>query len=138
MISGGGRVRHTLRLTFDEFGWQSLESEAGGDGQALDELIVRVVAYFDAELRTTRRALLAPWFKPSGRGTPREIEFKLSAASERLGSEASRQGIPLERLLEHASLFYLANLDSGRVADRILGRAQRDDDRSRAGVSERG
>ena len=124
MISGGGRVRHTLKLTFDEFGWQSLESEAGGDGQALDELIVRVVAYFDAELRTTRRALLVPWFKPSGRGTPREIEFKLSAASE--------------RLLEHASLFYLADLDSGRVADRILGRAQRDDDRSRAGVSERG
>jgi hypothetical protein len=103
-----------VTLRFDEFGWQCLESEAGGDGQSLDELIVRAVAYFDAELRTTRRALLAPWCKPSGHGTSREIEFEPSAVSERLGREASRQGIPLERLLEHASLFYIADVDAHR------------------------
>ena len=112
------REDQRVTLRFDEFGWQSLESEAGGDGdgQALGAVIGRAVAHFDAELRTTRRALFAPWCKPSGHGTPRDIEFEPTAASGRLGSEASRQGIPLERLLEHAALFYIADVDGRATA----------------------
>jgi hypothetical protein len=45
---------------------------------------------------------------------------------EALEEEARRQGVTVERLVEHAALYYLADLDSGRVAKRVL-HATRDD-----------
>jgi len=126
---GGGRARHTLKLTFDEFGWQSLESEARRQNETLDDLLSRAAAYFDAERPTSRAAMRAPSFKRGGRGIEREIRLEVNRDRWKgLEDEARRQGIPLERLLEHASLFYIADVDSGRVAERILGRAQRDDE----------
>ena len=122
-----------ITLRFGEFGWQSLESEAVRDGQTLDELIGLAIAHFDAALRTsgarrtTRGAVIAPRFKPGGHGTPREVRLELARARvQRLEKEARRQGIPLERLLEHAPLFYLADHDASRVVDppRDGGRAQ--------------
>lgn len=121
---GGGRVRRTLTLRFDEFGWQSLESVARRDRETLDDLLSHAAAYFDAERRTSRAAMLAPGFKPGGRGMEREIRLEVNRDCWKgLEDEAGRQGVPLERLLEHAALFYLADIDSGRVAERILGRA---------------
>jgi hypothetical protein len=35
-------------------------------------------------------------------------------------AEAERQGVPLEELLQHAAMYYLADLDSGRLAARVL------------------
>lgn len=126
----GERPRHAgvtrrLTLSYGEFGWQSLESAAGRAGETLDELLGRAVAYFDAALHTTRPAVLAPTFKPDGHGRPREIRLELTCGRlKRLAKEAGRQGIPIERLLEHAPLVYLADVDSGRVANRVLGRAR--------------
>jgi hypothetical protein len=37
-----------------------------------------------------------------------------------LSTEAERQDVPLEDLLTHAALYYLADLDSGRVAARVF------------------
>jgi hypothetical protein len=114
-----------LTLSFDEFGWESLESQARRDGKTLDELLSRAAAYLDAELPTRRAAILVPPFKPRGRGTPREVRPELGRECwERLEGEAERQGVALERLLEHAALLYLADIDSGRVADRVLDRAE--------------
>lgn len=39
---------------------------------------------------------------------------------EALREEAARQGVPLEELLAHAVMYYLADLDSGRIAARVL------------------
>jgi hypothetical protein len=41
---------------------------------------------------------------------------------QRLQQEAERQGISLESLCEHAALLYLADLDAGKVAERIARR----------------
>jgi hypothetical protein len=126
------RVTHRVILGFGEFGWQSLDAEAGRERVTLDELLGRAVSYFAAAVRTTRAAALAPRaaalapkFKPGEWGIPREIRLELTRDDwVRLDSEAEHQGIPLERLLEHAPLLYLADLDSGRVAKRLLGRAE--------------
>jgi hypothetical protein len=47
---------------------------------------------------------------------------------ERLRREAQRQSIPLEHLLEHAAMYYLADLDSGRAAVQVFRRAIADRD----------
>ena len=115
-------MRHEFRLSFDEFGWESLESEARREGETLDDLLSRAAAYFDAERSTSRAATLAPVFKPGGREMPREVRLDVNRDRwEDLESEAGRQGVPLERLLEHAALLYLADIDSGRLASRVLG-----------------
>ncbi len=117
-------MRRTFTLRFDEFGWQSLESVARRDRETLDDLLSRAAAYFDAERPASRAAMLAPGFKPGERGMEREIRLEVNRDCWKgLEDEAGRQGVPLERLLEHAALFYLADIDSGRVAERILGRA---------------
>jgi hypothetical protein len=122
-------VRHTLKLTFDEFGWQSLESEAQRQHETLNDLLSRAAAYFSAERPKSRAAMLAPGFEPGGRGIEREIRLEVNRDHwEGLEDEARRQGIPLERLLEHAALFYLADLDSGRFAEHLIDRARDDDE----------
>lgn len=114
-------VTHRLTLSYGEFGWRSLESEAGRAGETLDELLGRAVAYFDTAFGATRAALLAPTFKPDGQGTPREIRLELTRGRlERLESEAGRQGITLRQLLEHAPLVFLADVHSVRAANRCL------------------
>jgi hypothetical protein len=39
---------------------------------------------------------------------------------EALVDEARRQDVPIEELLAHAVMYYLADLDSGRIAARVL------------------
>jgi hypothetical protein len=124
----GELVRRALTLRFDEFGWERLESEARQAGETLDDLLSRAAVYFCAERPTARAATLAPRFKPAGRGTPRQVRLEGDGDSwERLDAEARRQGLPLERLLEHAALLYLADIDSGRLATRILDQADEGD-----------
>jgi GNAT superfamily N-acetyltransferase len=119
---GSARVARELTVSLDEFGWESLESQARRDGETLDEFLARAAAYFDAELHANRAATLVPKFRRDGQGTAREIRFEVSRACwEHLEAEAGRQGVPLERLLEHAALLHLADIDSGRVAKRVLG-----------------
>ena len=51
----------------------------------------------------------------------REIRLDVTRACwEHLETEAARQGVALERQLEHAALLHLADIDSGRVARRVL------------------
>lgn len=122
-------MRHGLTVMFDEFGWESLESEARRNGETLDDLLSRAAAYFNADRSTRRVAMLVPRFEPSGRGTTCQIRLEVSPACwAGLESEAGRQGVPLTQLLEHAALLYLVDLDSGRVAKRLLGRAAAGDE----------
>ena len=45
-------------------------------------------------------------------------------AQEAAEAEARRQGVTLEELLEHAVLYYLADLDAGRIAARVFPRRE--------------
>jgi len=122
---GKARVTREVTLSFEEFGWETLESEAGAEPGTLDEWLARAVAYFDEEVRAARAATVAPRFKLGDEGTSRDVRLTLAADCwERLVGEAGRQGIPIERLLEHAALLHLADIESGRVAARVVGRAE--------------
>lgn len=43
-----------------------------------------------------------------------------------LKKEAENQGVSIEQLVEHAALYYAAELDAGRVAERMLGESRKD------------
>ena len=116
-----GRATRELTLRLDEFGWGILESQAQRDGETLDAFLSRAAAYFDGELQAIRAATVVPKFRRDGGGVAREIRLDVAPACwEHLETEAARQGVALERLLEHAALLHLADIDSGRVARRVL------------------
>ncbi len=50
-----------------------------------------------------------------------EVELEVRASLWRdFEGEATRQGVTVEQLAEHAAFYYAAELDAGRVAQRIL------------------
>ena len=114
-----------ISITFDEFGWSVLEGEARAEGLELDQLVSLACAYYKSELATKRTATLVPRFDQSAADREtRLLELELDAQSLRvLEQEAERQELELERLIEHAAIFYLADLDAGRVAERVIGLA---------------
>ncbi len=114
-----------MTLRFGDFAWVALEAAAGRDRETLDDFVSRAVLYYQAELPASRVAMSAPRFKPPDHGSPRDLALRIpSEAGERMKAEAARQDVPLEQLCEHAALLYLADIDAGRVADRVLEGAE--------------
>jgi len=116
-------VKRRLTLTFDEFGWEALESEAQREQISVDEFIAGAAEYFEADLPSERMPMTVPAFARSpGRGGEQEIGLQLGARTwKSFREEAARQGVPLERLLEHAALYYVAAIHSaGLPADRLV------------------
>lgn len=113
-----------ITTTFDEFGWSGLEDEARAERLALDQLVALACTYYASELAADRTATVVPRLgQPPAERVEREARTLVLELDEeclrRLEEEAERQGLPLERLCEHAALLYLADLDAGRVAERI-------------------
>ena len=113
-----------IPITFDEFGWSSLEERAQAERLDLGGLVSQACAYYESELDTGRPATRASGFGPPAGGEARALMIELPEESfRRLGREADLQGIPFERLLAHAALLYLADVDAGRVGERIVRRS---------------
>lgn len=69
----------------------------------------------------------APAESPSGHDAARALTVAMDAFGWQAAEEESeRLGVSLEDLVAFAVLYYLADLDSGRVARRITGSPYRD------------
>jgi hypothetical protein len=110
-----------IELTFDAFGWQALEERASADRVALAQFVSLSCRYLESQLADDRLASSVPRFRRrSPEGETRALSLELdNGVLQRLQDEAERQGISLESLCEHAALLYLADLDAGKVAERI-------------------
>jgi len=119
-------VKLEISLTFDEFGWRALEEQATLEGIELEQFVALACSYYESELAAERAAAAVPRFRRrSVDGETRALELELGDGCLRgLEQEAERQGVALQRLYEHAALLYLADIDAGRVAERIVRRAR--------------
>jgi hypothetical protein len=110
-----------IELTFDDFGWRSLEERASADRLTLTQLLSLACSYHESQLADDRPATSVPRFRRRPvEGETRALGIEFNEQSlQRLQAEAERQGVSLERLCEHAALLYLADLDAGRVAEQI-------------------
>jgi hypothetical protein len=111
-----------VSLRFDEFGWTELEEHAHAEGLALERLLALACTYYVSELPTGRTATRAPRFgQPATERETRTLALELDRETQgALEQEAERDGLGIERLIEHAAIFFLADLDAGRVAERII------------------
>jgi hypothetical protein len=116
------RLQRLLLLSLEEFGASTLEAEAERYSVTPAELGRHAVRYYLSDRDSGRMAFRVPRLPG---GAPREpaLELKLALdpdTSRELDDEAERQEVSVERLLEHAMLYFLADLDAGRVERRML------------------
>ena len=122
-MGGKAEVRRELTLSLQQFGRASLERRARQLDIPVSALVRQAVLYYLAVRGSERSALRVPRFarvqQPGTDGV--ELSLALDHADwSALEVEAVRLRVPLERLIEHAAMLFLADLDSGRVAMRIL------------------
>lgn len=94
----------------------------GGTGPSPDD-VLRVIRFYLKE----RGSDVPGWSYPDllREGHPEEeVEVELDIEDSlwrEVRLEAARQHVSVTQLLEHAALYYAAELDAGRLTERILG-----------------
>jgi hypothetical protein len=114
-------------LVLGDFSAEALKAgrHADGDADGLPRSLMLAILYYLAERDSRRPAWPYPDLRredpePVGDG-PIELEVSLDdAAWKAFRKEAERQGVSVDRLAEHAALYFAADLDSGRLSRRIL------------------
>lgn len=104
------------------FGWEAISAQ-GEAGAGLDALAREAAFYYLGDKGLGRPGWRYPRFRAeeAAEGTPFELPVALATAIEPdFAREAQRQGVTTEHLLQHALLYYVADLHSGRVAERIV------------------
>jgi hypothetical protein len=109
----------TLRL--DSFGQRALSEFAEERRDSASAVVRTASLYYLADRNSGRAAWRVPRFTrdpPDVDGLDVDLDDDTFAA---LRQEAAGQGVDPSRLAEHALLYYLADLDGGRLAERIGG-----------------
>jgi len=118
-------IARTVTLTLEEFGRTLLEAQAVTFEVPPAAIVRQGALYFLAERGSERTATKIPHFgssEPTPGAEGLDLVVTLDEADwVALEEEAERQQASLERLLVHTTLLLLADLESGRVAARILG-----------------
>lgn len=109
----------TLRL--DSFGRRALSDFTEESSDSPSAVVRTASLYYLADRDSGRPAWRVPPFMrepPKVDGFDVDLDDDTFAALRR---EASGQGVEPARLAEHALLYYLADLDGGRLAERVGG-----------------
>ena len=111
-----------VTLTLGDFAAEVLHEQATAHALSPEEFVDRAARYYMSERSTGRPARKVPAFlKSSSGGRDAGVQFDLDKASwEELEAVAESEETSVERLLEHAVLLLIADLDSGRVATRFV------------------
>jgi hypothetical protein len=110
----------SVRLELDDFGKQALEAQVRS-GSSREAFIRTAARYYLADRGSGRVSWRPPrYLRKGARHALAVTEVELDDETmEALEEEARRHSLPAARLAEHALLYYLADLDSGRAAARV-------------------
>jgi hypothetical protein len=118
-------VKRTMKLDVGLLGKEGLEEQADVHELSVPVLVGHAATYYLAERDAERLAWRVP---PFARSRPRAREDGLLQVAleldedvwKLLEAESGRQQVALTRLLEHAALFFLSDLDSMSRGARAL------------------
>lgn len=87
------------------------------------------VGFYLSDRDADRPGWTYPGFLPATTEAKESVSVDLDPELwDELAAEAGRQGVPVDRLAAHAALYFAAELDAGRITERILA----DFDRSKS------
>jgi len=118
---------HPLDLILSEFAVDAIARGEPRDSEEVRRRLGRAVRFYLREAGAQRPG----WSVPAAlRGERGEVEVRLDLDDElrrRLEREARRQGVSLSRLVSQAVIYYAAELDAGRITQRVLDDLRGDD-----------
>ena len=115
----------TLRLT--RFERDAVDSYGASQRVPVGRLVRTAVLYYLREQPANRSTWPSPTLRHEESDAPFMLDVDLGEETARaLAEQAAAQAVEPEQLARHALLFFLADVDSGRVA-RALERALRPD-----------
>ena len=122
-------MNREVTLEVSEFSRAALEGQARRQGLAVATLLARSAQYYLLERASERLSARVPSVadgdaRPEHAPTLRLTIDLVEGDWNELDTVAAREGVSVERLFEHAAMLFLADLDSGRVAARLLGSAE--------------
>jgi hypothetical protein len=111
-----------MTLTLGDFAAEALQEQATANALAPEEFVALAARYYLSELSKQRAATKLPTLLgPASDGGATRLAVDLPSAScDELEAVAEREGTSMERLLQHAVLLLIADLDSGQVATRFV------------------
>ena len=110
-----------VTLHLDEFGQQALKRFAWRRRGSEAAAVRTACLYYLADREAARPAWPVPSFA-AGAQQSRSLDIELDDETWRgMTEEAHRQGVAVETLAVHAVLYFLADLDSGRLAGLLEG-----------------
>jgi hypothetical protein len=116
------RMTKSMTLRLDSFGQQALSEFAEEQRDSASAVVRTASLYYLADRDSGRPAWRVPRFS---RDSLRRVDgFDVDLDDDTfaaLREEAAGQGVDPSRLAEHALLYYLADLDAGRIAERVSG-----------------
>ena len=111
----------SMTLCLDSFGQQALSQFADEHRDSASAVVRTASLYYLADRDSGRPAWRVPRFmRDASSGDSFDIDLDDDTFAA-LRHEAASQGVDPPRLAEHALLYYLADLDGGRLAERIGG-----------------
>jgi hypothetical protein len=118
-------MRRTVTVMLGDFSADSLQAGRGGDQTSLPRTLMQAIRYYLAERDSGRPTWPCPDFRREGpepaSDGPVEVEVSLDdTAWKAFREEAERQAVSVNRLAEHAALYFAADWDSGLLSRRIL------------------
>jgi hypothetical protein len=116
-----GSLHRKVKLTFTPFGMTALERCARSAGITVAVVVSRAASYLAADLESGRPELNALSMDHSSSSHSVELELDLEVdAATALELETTQRDVTLEELLEFAAVYYVAEMESGLAAERIL------------------
>ena len=117
-------MRRSLTLEVGAFGRSALRDETRRLDLSVEEFVAGAARYFLAEDDAERPARRLPDANVRAQAEAVDVDLDLEMGTWRaLDAECRRQGVTREELLVHAVLFLIADLESGRVSHRLVGRS---------------
>jgi hypothetical protein len=117
-----GSLQRTVIVTLGSFGLGSLGGSYRRHTATLERSLAQAIRYYLADRDSGRAGWLYPDFRHRNHdGLDVELQINVEEAVwHDLSKEADRQGVSTDHLLQHAALYFVAERDSGRLAQRII------------------
>jgi hypothetical protein len=116
-------MRRVVTVRLGALAVDALTGKAGGDSPPEPDDVLRAIGFYLNDKDGNRSGWRYPEFlRGTGLGSKVDVELSIENSMWRLlKSEAESQRVSIEQLVEHAALYYAAELDTGRIAERMLG-----------------
>lgn len=119
-------MKQSISLELGEFALYALGEDARDDAERAEIVparVVRAIRYYLCDTNSDRIEWPYPGFLPDEEEAGERVTLELeidSAVWSDFKREAGRQGVPPQRLAQHAVLYFVADRDAGRITQRIL------------------